>query len=69
MMHRPATGRMLSDVRPRLRRRVRSTDHWLCTAKQLLIHLRQQIRIVIGLAAQHHAIKRLQVLMALLQRS
>ena len=59
---------MLSDIRPQLRQRLRPADHWRFTAKQLLIHLRQQIRIVISLPAQHHPIKRLQMFMALLQR-
>ena len=67
VMHRATCRQVFGNIRTQLRQRLGTGDHRCRAAKQLLINLGQQIRIVISLAAQHHAIEGLQMLLALFE--
>ncbi|MNH34090.1 hypothetical protein D3C79_946610 [compost metagenome] len=48
---------MRHDIWPQLRQRLATADHRRIAAKQLLVDLGQQVRVVIRLAPQHHPIE------------
>jgi hypothetical protein len=67
MVHRAALGHMALDVRAQLAQHLAAGRHRALDAEQLLIDPGQQVGVVIGLAAQHHPVEGLQVLLALLE--
>nr|GEX44184.1 transaldolase [Tanacetum cinerariifolium] len=68
VVHRSAFIQVRFNVGPHKRQRSGTADLRRGVAKQLAINISQQIRVVIRLAAEHHAVKGVQVFLALLQR-
>ncbi|PAV93901.1 hypothetical protein WR25_23359 [Diploscapter pachys] len=60
-MHRTAALHMRDDIRAQLCNGLGAADHRRRAAEQLLVDLGQQVRVVVRLASQHHAIEGLQV--------
>lgn len=67
VMHRAAALHVRDDVRTQLFHRLGPADHRRRAAEQLLVDLGQQVRVVVRLAPEHHAVEGLQVGAALVE--
>ena len=68
MVHGAAVLQVLGDVRAQPGQRFAAADHRGVAAEQLLVDFGQYIRVVVRLAAEHHAVEGLQVLLAFGER-